>query len=98
MIYEVGVVRNGQTDMLHYNRNTPKQAMEAGSWHGRVVFCRKVSRDKVLAIGAIEHMKLDARPVQVKSSPYRSAIAMDEMIGQKRKLRRKNLIKDKENS
>jgi hypothetical protein len=43
-------------------------------------------------------MRLDVRPVQVKSSPYKSAIAMDEMIGQKRKRRRENLKKDKENS
>lgn len=97
-MYEVGVIRNGQTDMLHYNRNTPKQAMDAGSCHGRVIFCRKVQRDKIFAIGSIEHMKLDVKPVQVKSSPYRSAIAMDEMIGQKRNLRRANLYKDKENT
>ena len=96
MMYEVGVIRNGQTDMLCYDRNTPKQAMDMGSRHGRVIFCRKASRDKILAIGSIEHMRLDVRPVQVKSSPYNSAIAMDEMIGQKRNARRANSYKDKE--
>ena len=98
MMYEVGVVRNGQTDMLCYDRNTPEQAMDMGSRHGRVIFCRKVQRDKVLAIGSIEHMRLTPSVTQVKSSPYRSAIAMDEMIGQKRNLRRANLYKDKENA
>ena len=96
MMYEVGVVRYGQTDMFKFNRNTPKQAMKMGSRYGRVIFCRKVKRDRILAIGAIEHMKLDVRPVQVKTSPYRSAIAMDEMIGQKRNMRRNNLVKEKE--
>ena len=98
MMYEVGVVRNGQTDMLHYNRNTPKQAIEEGNCHGRVIFCRKVQRDKVLAIGGIEHMRLTPSVTRIKSSPYRSAIAMDEMIGQKRNLRRANLYKDKDNA
>ena len=98
MMYEVGVIRNGQTDMLHYNRNTPKQAMDAGSCHGRVIFCRKVKRDKVLAIGSIEHMRLTPSITQVKSRPYKSAIAMDEFIGQKRNLRRANSYKDKNES
>ena len=95
MMYEVGVVIYGQTNMLHFDRGTPKQAMAAGSCRGRVIFCRKVKRDRILAIGSIEHMKLDVRPVQVKTSPYRSAIAMDEMIGQKRNARRANLERDK---
>ena len=97
MLYEVGVVRYGQTDMFQFNRNTPKQAIRMGSRYGRVVFCRKVKRDRILAIGAIEHMQLDVRPTMVRTSPYKSAIAMDEMIGQKRKSRRANSYKDKEN-
>ena len=34
--------------------------------------------------------------VKVRASPYRSAVAMDELIGQKRNARRNNLYKDKE--
>lgn len=99
MNYEVGIVRNGITVMLNYNRGRSKQAMREGGKHGRVLFCRKANRDKIIGIGEIEHMRLEPnKPVMVKTSPYRSAIAMDELIGQKRNLRRDNLYRDKENT
>ena len=99
MMYEVGVIRDGREVMLHYNRNTPEQAREEGGQHGRVTFCRKVKRDRILGIGNIEHMRLEPnRPVKVRNSPYRSAVAMDEFVGQKRNNRRNNLYKDKENT
>ena len=99
MNYEVGIVRDGITVMLNYNRHTPKQAMREGGKHGRVLFCRKANRDKIIGIGEIEHMRLEPnKPVMVKMSPYRSAIAMDELIGQKRIMRRDNLYKDKINA
>jgi hypothetical protein len=98
MMYEVGVIRDGREVMLHYNRNTPEQAREEGGQHGRVTFCRKVNRDRILGIGLIEHMRIEPTRVMVKNSPYKSAVAMDEMIGQKRNNRRNNLYKDKENT
>ena len=99
MMYEVGIVRNGRTVVLHYNRNSPDQARDEGSKHGRVLSCGKVNRDKVIGIGEIEHMRLEPnKPIKVQTSPYRSAVAMDELIGQKRNLRRNNLYKDKENT
>ena len=79
-------------------KKAPEQAIRMGNRHGRVIFCRKAPRDKILAIGSIEHMRLTPSITQVKSSPYRSAIAMDEMIGQKRNLRRANSYKDKNNA
>jgi len=98
MKYDVGVVRNGITVMLNYDRNSWKQAKREGQKHGRVLFCRKTNKDKIIGIGEIEHMRLEPnKPIRVKSSPYRSAVAMDEMIGQKRRLRRDNLQKDKGN-
>jgi hypothetical protein len=94
-MYEAGVVRDGLTVMLHYNRNNRDSARMEAAKHGRVLFCRKANRDLVIGIGNIEYMRLDDRPVQVKTSPYRSAIAMDELIGQKRNVRRNNQYKDK---
>jgi hypothetical protein len=99
MMYEVTVIKKDfQLIMITCNRNRPEQARREGGSYGRVIRCHKVSRDRILGIGSIEHMRLDARPVQVKSSPYRSAIAMDEMIGQKRNTRRANQYKDKNDS
>jgi len=96
-MYEVGVVRDGITIMLCYNRHNWKQAKEEGKKHGRVLFTRKVNKEKILGIGEIEHMRLEPnQQVKVRASPYRSAVAMDELIGQKRNARRNNLYKDKE--
>ena len=97
-MYETGVVRDGITVMLHYNRSNKDSAWQEAAKHGRVLFCRKANRDKVIGIGEIEHMRLDDGHMQVKSSPYRSAIAMDEMIGQKRNVRRDNQYRDKNGS
>ena len=98
MMYEVGVVRDGRTIMLCYNRNSQKQAKDEGEKQGHVLFARKVNKEKILGIGEIEHMRLEPnQPVKIQASPYRSAVAMDEMIGQKRNARRNNLYKDKEN-
>ena len=100
--YEVKVLVNSQTITLYYDRRYAEQAINKGKKyarrrHGHVEFCRKINRDKISDFGEIEKIELNQVPRRVKVSPYKSAIAMDEFIGQKRRLRRGNLIKDKEN-
>jgi len=84
---------NKAIKMLHIDARTPEQAREKAKKHGDVVSCRKADVSKML--GDIEHLKLDQTTAYNLGNPYKDAVAMDEMIWQKRNNRRNNLHKDK---
>ena len=75
-------------ETLHIERRTREQAVKIGSKRGRVLSCRKIDRDVIT--GNIEMMPIQNH-IYVNQSPYKNAIAMDEMIWKKkpRKLNKK---------
>jgi len=84
--------------MFHIDARTPEQAGEKAKRYGRPLTIRKADITKMY--GDITRLKLDQKPLvdmYQQGSPYSSAIAMDEMIWQKknRKKRVKNREKDK---
>ena len=79
--------------MLHFNVRTPKQATDRACKYGEVLSCRKVDKDSM--IGNIEKIQLEPQDVYAMGNPYNNALAMDEMIWNKRNNRRNNLHKDK---
>ena len=73
--------------IFHFERNRPKQAIEAGRKYGKVINCRKVKYSDVL--GNIESIKLEPQPsIYGQGNPYNNAIAMGDMIWKKRNIRR----------
>ena len=79
--------------MFHFDRRTPRQAINAGMKHGKVLHCRKADAQAML--GNPEKIVLDQTIAFGVNNPYKNAIAMDEMIWQKRNKRRTNSFKDK---
>ncbi len=86
-----GVVRSTLTKMFHFSAKTPQQACDKAWKYGRPLGVRKIDRDKIF--GDIEKLKLAPQTLDVykDGNPYNSALAMDEMIWQKRNSRRKNM-------
>ena len=82
--------------MLHIVRRTSNQAIVAARKYGEVVSCRKV--DIGAMVGNIEHIKLDQATVYDSGNPYKTAVAMDEMVWNKRNKRINNVYKDKKNT
>ncbi len=76
----------------HIERRTAEQAVKAVNGIGTVLSCRKL--DVTQIAGNIESLPLD-NAKYVNLSPYKSAVAMEEMIWDKHKKRRKNLLKEK---
>ena len=93
--YEARVRINRQLKMFHFLDVSRKRAKAMASKKGHVVSVRKVDYTNVF--GNIENLNLDLPPLveYVTDSPYESAIAMDEMIFNKRNNRLKNKGKDK---
>jgi hypothetical protein len=89
--YEVRLRVAGQLKTLHYSASCPEQARAKANGKGQIVTVRKAEYDKM--VGNIENINLNVEYVQ--GSPYNSAVAMDEMIWQKRNGRIKNRRKDK---
>lgn len=82
-----------QLRMYHIDARTHRQAAEiARKKYGQVVSCREVDADRIK--GNPGTLPLD-NAKYVNISPYASAVAMDEMIWNKHKKRRKNLLKEK---
>ncbi len=95
--FEVRVRNNGLLGMKHIQARDHRQAGIKGKKYGHIVSIRRV--DQARLFGDIEKLDLKQPPLVefVQDSPYTTAIAMDEMIWQKRNKRRKNLQKDKKN-
>ncbi|KKN79308.1 hypothetical protein LCGC14_0340900 [marine sediment metagenome] len=75
--------------MFHITARNPKKAGDRGKRHGKVLNVRKVNLEAL--IGNIESLPLN-QPV----NPYKNAIAMDEMVWDKKKEdRRIKIEKDK---
>jgi hypothetical protein len=82
-------ISNDIEKIFHFERNKPEQAIEEGRRYGKVINCRKVKYSDVL--GEIEGMKLNPQPsIYAQGNPYKSAIAMSDMIWEKRNIRRLN--------
>jgi len=79
---------------VHVEASRKKQAEVKGRKHGRVISVRKVDFTKIF--GNIENLDLKQPPLieYVENSPYTTAIAMDEMVWQKRNKRIRNRGKD----
>ncbi len=91
--FQVEVRNNGQTKMLHYTAHDGDQAAAKADGHGQIVSVRKVEYAEIY--GNIEKLNLKQPPEFVDSSPYETAVAMDELIWDKRNKRRMNQEKDK---
>lgn len=94
-IYEVRIKDNGKPQTKHTEASSPSQAKKKALKYGQVVSVRKVDYTKIF--GDIEKLDLNQPPLieYVENSPYTTAVAMDEMIWQKRNKRLKNKGKDK---
>lgn len=92
--YEVRIRNNGKLQTKHHEASKPGQAERKGRKHGQVVSVRKVDFTKIF--GNIENLDLKQPPLieYVENSPYTTAIAMDEMVWQKRNKRIRNRGKD----
>jgi len=91
--FEVRVRNHRYVEMFHIDAKSHSRAKTLAKKFGHVVSIRKV--DKELLLGRIEHLKLDEPIEMIESSPYESAIAMDELIWNKRNKRRENQQRDK---
>lgn len=98
---KLGILRKGirnekRLKTFHIEAIRPKQAKIKAMKYGQVISVRKVDYTKIF--GNIEQLDLNQKPLieYVEDSPYRNAIAMDEMIWQKRNKRINNRGKDKE--
>ncbi len=94
-MFEVRVRNNGVLGMKHIEARDHRQAGVKGRKYGHIVSVRHI--DKTRIFGDIEKLDLEQPPLVefVQDSPYKTAIAMDEMIWQKRNKRIKNRQKDK---
>jgi len=94
--FEIRVRNNGSLGMKHVQAKDHKSAKIKGKRYGHVVSVRKA--DITHIFGNIENLELNQMPLveYVKGSHYESAIAMDEMIWNKRNKRIKNKEKDKD--
>lgn len=97
-LFEVRVKTNGDQHhnkmfkMYHILARSGAQAGKKAEKHGRPISVRKA--DATMMYGNIEKLELNQAPYQ-DGSPYKDAIAMDEMIWQKRNKRINNQKKDK---
>lgn len=78
--------------VVHIERRTHKQAIKAAKKYGKPISATKMDISDVT--GHIETLDIQ-NEVYYKPNPYPSAIAMDEMIFNKRNKRRANMHKDK---
>ena len=88
-------VRSTLTKMFHIPARTPQQACDKAWKYGRPISARKICRENILDI---EQIKLDPQNINVykDGNPYKTPIAMEDMIWEKRNRRRKNMLeKDK---
>ncbi len=94
-IYELRIKNNGKPQTKHIEARGQHQAYVKARKYGQVISVRKVDYTKIF--GNIENLDLHQKPLieYVENSPYTTAIAMDEMIWQKRNKRLKNKDKDK---
>jgi hypothetical protein len=85
--------------MFHVEARTPDQAIKKSEkYGGELVSCRKADKERITGLYTIERLHLNQEPpvMYLKGNPYKSAIAMESMIWQKRNVRRKKMDKDKE--
>jgi len=94
--------------LFHVSARTAEQACNKAEKYGRPIGARKIERDKIF--GNIEALELNQAPlvdvyaknipyksadVYTEGNPYESALAMNELIWQKRNRRIKNQEKEK---
>ena len=86
--------------MLHREARTAEQACDwVLNWasrlhiHLKILSCRKVD-----AFGDLERRTAIQTDMPEVPNPYKSALAMDEMVWKRRNLRRRSMIKDKRDS
>jgi hypothetical protein len=95
---EKGVyIKDKLVKMFHFENCSYSQAIEKGKKHGKVKSCQKV--DAYESLRSIEHIELNQETVYDRGNPYPNAMAMGEMLWNKKIDRRNNLInqkKDKE--
>ena len=93
--FEVRVRNNGNLGMKHVEANNHRSARIKGMRYGHVVSVRKVDPERRLKY--IEELDLKQPPLveYVEGSPYATAIAMGEMIWQKKSKRSMRLEKRK---
>lgn len=89
--FEVRVRNNGNLGMKHIDASNSKSASIKGRKYGHVVSVRKVDKERQLKY--IEQLDLHQPPLieYVEGSSYTTAIAMDEMIWNKKKKRSERL-------
>ena len=92
--YEIRIKNNGTPKTMHKEASSHHQAFVKAKKYGQVLSIRKVDFTQIF--GNIENLDLHQPPLieQVEGSPYSTAVAMDEMIWQKRNKRIKNRDKD----
>jgi hypothetical protein len=81
--------------MYHIDARTHDQAREKAKKYGEPVSVQKA--DPYEMFGDIEKLPIQ-NEVYMNGNPYNNAVAMDEMIWQKRNKRRSNIYKDKKNA
>ena len=88
-------VKDKIVKMFHKRARTPEQAAKKCIKYGRVIRIRKTQVDRML--GNPEKLLLPQEPLGVYTlgSPYKNAVAMDEMIWDKQNKKRKNKHRDK---
>ncbi|KKM13597.1 hypothetical protein LCGC14_1714600 [marine sediment metagenome] len=93
--YEIRIKNNGTPKTMHKEARNHHQAFVKAKKYGQVLSVRKVDFTQIF--GNIEKLDLKQAPLieQVEGSPYNSAIAMDEMIWNKRNKRIGNRDRDK---
>lgn len=84
-------VSNTVLKLFHFWANDPSHALHQAKKHGRPISVRKVNRGKINS--NIEHIKLDQKPYG-EDSVFENAIAMDELIWNK-KVKRSERIEDR---
>lgn len=91
---EKGVyIKDKLTKMFHFENCSYAQAIKKGKKHGKVKSCQKV--DAYESLQSIEHLELNQETVYDRGNPYPNAVAMSEMLWNKKSDRRINLDNQK---
>ena len=90
------LVRGQIIKMFHIESRTPEQAMQKGRKYGEPVSCRKM--DVLSSLSSIEKLSLEQPTIYGKGNPYKSAVAMGEMVWNKQRKNRDYFLKNRDNS
>jgi hypothetical protein len=91
-------IKDAIVKMLQFENCTRERAISLGKKHGKVKSCRKIDANDITyneVNGIIERLNISQKTVYDRGNQYASPIAMNEMIWNKKSMRKNNFRDDK---